>query len=78
MAVGFETVKELDDLWAYHKEEKLSPLLHEILLTSSVMEAADVTNVRLVVKLWDDEYEACKHELDNKTTQRVDISDRRE
>ncbi|XP_052764617.1 uncharacterized protein LOC128206291 isoform X1 [Mya arenaria] len=76
MAVGFETMKELDDLWEYYRQEKLTPLIHEVLITSSALKAAEVKSVRLVTKLWEDEYEVCKEELEHKTNRRVDIVDR--
>lgn len=77
MAVGFDSIEALDNLWEYHRQEKLGPLLHELLVTSSSLKAADVLDVTLVTKLWDDEYESCKQELLAGTTEKVDIINRR-
>ena len=77
MAVGFDSVKALDDLWEYHRQEKLNPLMHDLLITSSALKAANVYDVTFVTKLWDDEYDACKEELlMNGVKQTVEIADR--
>ena len=77
MAVGFDSVKALDDLWEYHRQEKLNPLMHDLLITSSALKAANVYDVTFVTKLWDDEYDACKEELlMNGVQQTVEIADR--
>ncbi|KAL4218482.1 hypothetical protein ACF0H5_023216 [Mactra antiquata] len=63
MAVGFDTVQALDALWTLHRTEKLNVLMHELLITSGVLKAADIISVTLDTKLWDDEYDSCKNEL---------------
>lgn len=77
MAVGFDSVKALDDLWQYHRQEQLNALMHELLLTPGVLKSADVNDVTLVTKLWEDEYELCKQELLESSTKKVDVSNRR-
>lgn len=77
MAVGFDSIKALDDLWEYHRQNKLNDLMHDILITPSALKTANVDDVTLVTKLWDDEYERCKQELMAGTTERVKIADRR-
>ncbi|KAH3897464.1 uncharacterized protein LOC127864627 [Dreissena polymorpha] len=76
LAVGFETLEALDDLWTYHRDGNLNALMHEFLITPRVLEAAEVDKVIMVTKLWDDEYEACKEEIENKTRMRVNIINR--
>ena len=73
MAVGFDTVETLDELWALHKEDKLNSLIQSILITSGDLEAASLKDVTLKTKVWDDEYDVCKEELEMCTKPKLDI-----
>lgn len=76
MAIGFDNLDALDALWELHKRQKLDSLLHEILTTSEVMEKASVKNITLETKLWYDEYESCKSELETRSMNIVDVKHR--
>ncbi|XP_045181045.2 uncharacterized protein LOC123540253 isoform X1 [Mercenaria mercenaria] len=73
MAVGFDTVKDLDELWSLYKDDKLSSLIHDILITTGDLKAASITEVTLQTKLWEDEYDICKQELASEAKKRPDI-----
>ena len=63
MAIAFDTEEALDEVWNCHQEQRLTPVLHNILLTPRVIKAVSTTRIRLEVRLWDDEYHACKNEI---------------
>lgn len=77
MAVGFDAVEALDSLWNLYKQEKLTSLIHDVLMTSDVLKAASITDITLLTKLWDDEYDVCKQELMSRTPVLLDIQFRR-
>lgn len=77
MAVGFDAVEALDSLWILYKQEKLTSLIHDVLMTSDVLKAASITDITLLTKLWDDEYDVCKQELLSRTPILLDIQFRR-
>lgn len=76
MAVGFDTAAELDELWKLHKEDKLSTLIHDILITSGDLKAASITAVTLKTKLWDDEYDVCRKEIMSRSNSVQNIQNR--
>ncbi|XP_060587348.1 uncharacterized protein LOC132742866 isoform X2 [Ruditapes philippinarum] len=73
MAVGFDTIEALDELWTMYKEEKLNALIESILITAGDLKAASLKDVTLKTKLWEDEYDVCRQELEPDMKQRLDI-----
>ncbi|XP_045181532.2 uncharacterized protein LOC123540508 isoform X2 [Mercenaria mercenaria] len=73
MAVGFDTVEALDYLWAIHRQNKLTALMHEVLITSDVLKAASITAITIETKLWDDEYYVCKEAILSRKPEILDI-----
>jgi hypothetical protein len=77
MAVGFDTVESLNSLWAIHRRGELTSLIHDVLITSDVLKAASITAITIETKLWDDEYDVCKHDISTRFPEVLDIQYRR-
>ncbi|XP_060564273.1 uncharacterized protein LOC132723553 [Ruditapes philippinarum] len=73
MAVGFDTVESLNSLWAIHRRGELTSLIHDVLITSDVLKAASITAITIETKLWDDEYDVCKHDISSRSPEVLDI-----
>lgn len=67
LAIGFDRLDSLDELWSLHRKHKLEPLMQDMLITPALLKTVSCTSVKLDVKLWDDEYEDCRRELMSKT-----------
>ena len=75
LAIGFDRLDSLDELWTLHRNNKLQPILHEILVTPAVLKTLSCKHITLDVKLWDDEYDDCRKELLNKVSRHDNIRD---
>ena len=73
LAIGFDRIDSLDELWSLHRKHKLRPLMHDILITPAVLKSISCKTVTLDVKLWDDEYEDCRKDLLTKLTKPENI-----
>ncbi|XP_069105961.1 uncharacterized protein [Argopecten irradians] len=74
LAVGFDDVDALENVWKLHKEDKLQRALQDILMTSSILNSIGASNITLWIKMMEDEYTNCKNELLCRKMARVSIS----
>ncbi|OWF34965.1 uncharacterized protein LOC110443545 [Mizuhopecten yessoensis] len=63
LAVGFDDIDALENVWKLHKDEKLQRALQDVLMTPSILKSLGATNITLWIKMMEDEYTNCKNEL---------------
>lgn len=76
LAIGFDRLDSLDELWSLHRKHKLQPLMQDMLITPALLKTVSCRIITLDVKLWDDEYEDCRRELLNRMTKPENIRDK--
>lgn len=74
LAVGFDDVDALEQVWKLHKDDKLQRLLQDVLMTSSLLHSLKASNIVLWCQVMEDEYTNCKNELLCRKMARVSIA----
>ncbi|XP_070208330.1 uncharacterized protein [Littorina saxatilis] len=78
LAVTFDNLADLIDVWKLHEGKQLSPLFQAIFADKAMLKALRVRKLTLRVRLWLDEFEECRDELKKmaKEGTRVDVHTR--
>lgn len=66
MVLSVGSVEHLDKLWASYKLGKLTAAAQSALLPPDVLGKLRTSTIAIRCKLWDDEYKACRDELDKR------------
>ncbi|XP_059175159.1 uncharacterized protein LOC131955171 [Physella acuta] len=74
LSVTFDTVKALEGLWTLHQKGKLSPIFQEILVDKEVLKSTSTVKLTVRVRLWEDEFTACRIELTNRPQTRLKLA----
>ena len=80
LAVTFDSVEDLLELWRLQEKKQLSSLFQAVLVDKAMLKALAVKTLTVRVRMWPDELEACQGELLTLATEnkRVAIKTRRE
>ncbi|XP_076437716.1 uncharacterized protein LOC143276931 [Babylonia areolata] len=78
LAVIFNNMADLVELWKLHEGKQLSPLFQSVLVDDVMMKELGLCKLTLRVRVWQDELEECREEMGKmaKEDVRVDIKSR--
>ncbi|XP_033727534.1 uncharacterized protein LOC117316861 [Pecten maximus] len=74
LAVGFDDVDALENVWRLHKDDKLQRALQDILMTPALLNSLGASNITLWIKMTEEEYKKCRNELLCRKMGKVSIS----
>ncbi|KAK3088063.1 hypothetical protein FSP39_014166 [Pinctada imbricata] len=63
LALGFDSVEALENIWNLNVNGKLNHILQEVLVTPALLEKVGATKIVLKTRMFTDEYADCKDEL---------------
>ncbi|XP_076456821.1 uncharacterized protein LOC143291090 [Babylonia areolata] len=63
LAVIFDSLEALQDLWKLHEGKQLSPLFQSMLVDKALIDSLGVRELTVRVRMWPDELEACREEM---------------
>ncbi|KAK7473900.1 hypothetical protein BaRGS_00034889 [Batillaria attramentaria] len=76
LAVTFDSVTSLDDVWTMSQNRQLSALFQAIFVDKSLLKALGVRKLTVRVRMWPDEVEACREEMEKMNGKKVNIDTR--
>ncbi|XP_055871499.1 uncharacterized protein LOC129923626 isoform X2 [Biomphalaria glabrata] len=74
LAVTFDTLDAVDNLWTLYIKGKLTPIFQDLLVDQALLKATKTVKISLRSKLWEDEYKSCLNEITTRSTVRQRLS----
>ncbi|CAD5123669.1 DgyrCDS11991 [Dimorphilus gyrociliatus] len=63
MKIGLNDMEAIEEVWSQHQTNQLQDILQSTLVGYPMKENLRITDIRLRVRLYEDEYKGCKNEL---------------
>lgn len=76
LSVSFDSVDGLEELWRLHEQGKLNAVFKDLFVNTQLLKNTKTRMIDLRTRLWKDEYDACKKEINEKRIKPYTLEDK--